>query len=125
MEGIKTRGSLAKRNDGQERLVFRRGYHGLDLESRRTDEEEAHIGADVQGHVEERSIENLLYEVSGKHLGTNLHLNCAAVSLSRTVMVPPHFGQTQDETARTISVDRMTGVIPRRWRQRSSDKERW
>jgi len=51
MEGIRTGGSLAKRNDGQEGLVFRRGCHGWDLESRSTDEEEAHVGAHVQEQV--------------------------------------------------------------------------
>jgi len=78
---------LAKRNDGQEGLVFRRGCHGWDLESRSTDEEEAHVGAHVQEHVEKRSTENLLYEVSGKHFATNFHVICAAVNLSTIVIV--------------------------------------
>jgi len=58
-----------------------------DLESRSTDEEEAHVGAHVQEHVEKRSTENLLYEVSGKHFATNFHVICAAVNLSTIVIV--------------------------------------
>jgi hypothetical protein len=97
----------------------------LDLASRSTDKAEAHVDADVRGHVEKRSIENLLYEVSWKHFGTNLQINCAAVNLSTIVIVPPHVGQTQDETARAISVERITGAIPKRCRQRSSEEDRW
>ena len=53
-------------------------------------ESKAHVGADVQRHIAKRSIGNLRYEVSEKHLGTNLHINCAAVTLSTIVIVPPH-----------------------------------
>src|SRR6476620_2076936 len=59
MEGTRTRGSLARRNDGQRRWVFRRRCECLEVASRSTDEEEAHVGADVQGHVEKRSIGNV------------------------------------------------------------------
>jgi len=41
----------------------------------------------VQEHVEKRSTENLLYEVSGKHFATNFHVICAAVNLSTIVIV--------------------------------------
>ena len=67
---------------------------------------------------------NLRYEVSEKHSEANLHINCAAVTLSMIVIVAPHFGQTQDDEA-AISVDRTTGAIARRWRQSSSDEDRW
>ena len=66
---------------------------------------ETHVGADVQRHIEKELIKNLRYEVSEKHFETNLHIICVAVTLSTTVMVPPHFGQTQDDTAGAISVD--------------------
>ena len=73
-----------------------------------------HVGADAQRHVEKELVENLRYEVSEKQLGANAHITSAAVSLSVTVMVPPHFGQTQDDTFGAISVDRITGAIPSR-----------
>jgi hypothetical protein len=63
--------------------------------------------------------------VSEKHVETNLHITAAAASLSTTVISPPHFGQSQDDTVGAISVDRITGAIFRRWRQKSSDKDRW
>ena len=56
MEDTRTRGSLARRNDGQRRWVFRRRCDCLEVASRSTDEEEAHVGADVQGHVEKRYV---------------------------------------------------------------------
>jgi hypothetical protein len=59
----------------------------------------------VHRHIEKRRIGKLRYEVSGKHSEGNLHINCAAVTLSTIVIVAPHFGQTQDETTGAISVD--------------------
>ena len=49
------------------------------------------------------SIENVCYEVSEKHLETNLHMICAGVSVSTTFMVPPHLGQSQDDPVIGIS----------------------
>jgi len=97
----------------------------VNVASTERSDSEAHVGTDVQGHIAKRSIESVRYEVSEKHLGTNLHINCAAVSLSNIVIIPPHFRQAQDDTAGAISVDRMTGAIFNRWRQKSSDTDRW
>jgi hypothetical protein len=38
-------------SDEQQRFVFRRRCHCLDLAWRGSDEGEAHVGADVQGHI--------------------------------------------------------------------------
>ena len=78
----------------------------------------------MQRHIEKPVGENLRYDVSEKHFETNFHINSAGVSLAATVMTPAHFGQTQDEGVGAISVDRIMGTIPSRWRQRSRDMDR-
>ena len=86
---------------------------------------ETHGDADVTGHIAKELVENPRYEVSEKHFDTNRHITSAVVSVSTTVMTPPHFGQTQDDMAEEVSVDGMMGAIPKRWRQRSRDEDRW
>jgi hypothetical protein len=97
----------------------------LDLALRGIAEKRAHVDGDVQGHIEKRSIGNVGYDVAEKHLETNLHIICAAVSRSTTVMTPPHWGQVQHGPVREISVERIMGAIPSRWRQSSSDEDLW
>jgi len=46
----------------------------------------AHVGTGVRRHVIPELVWVLVYDVSEKHLDTNLHLICIAVSLSVTIM---------------------------------------
>ena len=75
---------------------------------------EAHVDTDVRRHIRKGGFENQSYEVSEEHLETNLHIICTAVSLSTTVMIPPHRGQVQDEAVSAICGERVTGAIPSR-----------
>ena len=125
MEDIKTGGSLAKTNDGRDHYVFRRGYQGVNVGSRERSDRKAHVGTDVQRHIAKRLIDGVRYEVSEKHFETNLHIICAGVSVSTMFMVPPHLGQSQDDPVIGISFARVTVAISSRWRQSSSDKDRW
>jgi hypothetical protein len=45
-----------------------------------------HVDADVPGHIGSVGVSNFLYDESAKHVGTNLHANCAGVSLSTSVI---------------------------------------
>src|ERR1700739_651529 len=84
---------------------------------------ERHVSGDVREHIV-KPVWDRPYDVSEKHVEMNLHVICAAVSLSMTVMGPRQDGHTRAELGEVTSVSGTAGAIPSSWRQSSNDADR-
>ena len=82
-----------------------------------------HVGAEVHEHIG-KPVWDRPYDVSEKHVEMNLHVICAAVSLSMTVIGPRQVGHNRAELGEVISVSGTAGAIPSSWRQSSNEADR-